>query len=114
MHSKVTTDLNKTLTQRDELLVTNNHIQHQLNDFTKLNDSLKEGRKSDQLECKKLREEMKRMKNDLTFYKDQSEKLEYRQTDELDILNNSVKKMAENEKDLKQKLEIYHRENSDC
>lgn len=41
------------------------------------------------------------MKNDLTFYKDQSEKLEYRQTDELDILNNSVKKMAENEKDLK-------------
>jgi hypothetical protein len=78
MYHRVTSDLNKALTQRDELLVSNTHTKHQLNDFTKLNDSLKEGRKNDQLECKRLREEMKRMKNDLTFYKDQSEKLEYR------------------------------------
>ena len=70
MYHRVTNDLNKALTQRDELLVTNNHIKHQLNDFTKLNDSLKEGRKNDQMECKRLKEEMKRMRNDLTFYKD--------------------------------------------
>ena len=75
---------------------------------------MKEGRKNDQLECKRLREEMKRMKNDLTFYKDQSEKLEYRQTDELEVLNKSVRRMADNEKDLKQKLEIYEKENADC
>tara|TARA_B110000285_G_C15025567_1_gene563976 strand:- start:838 stop:1002 length:165 start_codon:yes stop_codon:yes gene_type:complete len=54
------------------------------------------------------------MKNDLTFYKDQSEKLEYRQTDELEVLNKSVRRMADNEKDLKQKLEIYEKENADC
>jgi len=61
-----------------------------------------------------MRDELKRLRNDLTFYKDQSEKLEYRQTDELEVLNNSVRKMIENEKDLKQKLEIYERENADC
>jgi len=61
-----------------------------------------------------MRDELKRLRNDLSFYKDQSEKLEYRQTDELEVLNNSVRKMIENEKDLKQKLEIYERENADC
>ena len=61
-----------------------------------------------------MRDEYKRMRNDLSFYKDQSEKLEYRQTDELEVLNKSVRKMVENEKDLKQKLEIYERENADC
>ena len=48
-----------------------------------------------------MKDELKRLKNDLKFYKEQSEKLEYRQTDELELLNNSVRKMVENEKDLK-------------
>jgi len=48
-----------------------------------------------------MKDELKRLKNDLSFYKEQSEKLEYRQTDELEHLNNSVRKMVENEKDLK-------------
>lgn len=114
MYHKVASDLNKALTQRDELLVENTHTKHQLNDFQKLNDSLKDRLKNDQLDLMRLKEEKNRMKNDLTFYKDNSEKLEYRQTDELDVLNKSVKKMAENEKDLKQKLEIYQKENADC
>ena len=50
----------------------------QINDITKQNDQLKEGRKNDSIEIKKMRDEYKRMRNDLSFYKDQSEKLEYR------------------------------------
>ena len=68
MYHKVASDLNKALTQRDELLVENTHTKHQLNDFQKLNDSLKDRLKNDQLDLMRLKEEKNRMKNDLTFY----------------------------------------------
>jgi len=48
------------------------------------------------------------------FYKELSEKLEFRQTDEITVLNNSVRKMVESEKDYKQKIEGLEQEGQEC
>jgi len=47
------------------------------------------------------------------FYKDLSEKLEFRQTDELNHLNKNVRSMTESEKDLKQKVEMLETQNTE-
>ena len=54
------------------------------------------------------------IKRDYQFYKDLSDKLEFRQTDELQTLNTSVRKMIENEKDYKMKIEVLENENKEC
>ena len=73
-----------------------------------------DGRKSDQQEIKKLTEQLNLMKQEYQFYKELSEKLEFRQTDELQTLNSSVRKMIENEKDYKMKIEVLEQENKEC
>lgn len=57
---------------------------------------------------------MNLIKQEYQFYKELSEKLEFRQTDELQSLNTSVRKMVENEKDYKMKIEILEQENKEC
>jgi len=75
---------------------------------------IEEGRKKDQVELKKLREQFNLIQREYEFYKELSEKLEFRQTDELTALNTSVRRLVEAEKDYKQKVELLERENQDC
>jgi len=62
---------------------------------------LEEVHKKDQQEVKKMKESYNLIRREYEFYKELSEKLEFRQTDEITVLNNSVRKMVENEKDYK-------------
>ena len=70
-----------------------------------------EGRKKEQVELKKLREQFSLIQREYEFYKELSEKLEFRQTDELQALNIQVRRLIDAEKDYKQKLELLEREN---
>ncbi len=60
-----------------------------------------------------MREQFNLIQREYEFYKELSEKLEFRQTDELQTLNTSVRRLVEAEKDYKQKIELLERENSD-
>lgn len=62
---------------------------------------MKESRISDQTENRKLREQLNLIQREYQFYKELSEKLELRQTDELGVLNRQVRTMVEKEKDFK-------------
>jgi hypothetical protein len=64
-------------------------------------DLMKEARISDQTENRKLREQLNLIQREYQFYKELSEKLELRQTDELGVLNRQVRTMVEHEKDFK-------------
>lgn len=63
---------------------------------------MKESRINDQTENRKLREQLNLIQREYQFYKELSEKLELRQTDELGVLNRQVRTMVEHEKDFKQ------------
>jgi len=58
-----------------------------------------------------MKESYNLIRREYEFYKELSEKLEFRQTDEITVLNNSVRKMVENEKDYKQKIDVLEQEN---
>ena len=75
---------------------------------------MKESRIAEQTENRKLREQLNLIQREYTFYKELSEKLELRQTDELGVLNRQVRTMVEHEKDFKQEQEILTRENQEC
>lgn len=62
---------------------------------------MKEARITDQTENRKLREQLNLIQREYQFYKELSEKLELRQTDELGVLNRQVRTMVEHEKDFK-------------
>jgi len=62
---------------------------------------MKEARITDQTENRKLREQLNLIQREYQFYKELSEKLELRQTDELGVLNRQVRTMVEHEKDYK-------------
>jgi hypothetical protein len=62
---------------------------------------MKEARISDQTENRKLREQLNLIQREYQFYKELSEKLELRQTDELGVLNRQVRTMVEHKKDFK-------------
>lgn len=72
-----------------------------------------EGRKKEQVELKKLREQFSLIQREYEFYKELSEKLEFRQTDELQALNLQVRRLVDAEKDAKQKVELLERENQE-
>lgn len=91
-----------------------NYLEQKLKDTQTRLVTAEEGRKRDQQEIKKSNEQLGLIKREYQFYKDLSEKLEFRQTDELQTLNNSVRKMIENEKDYKMKMDILQQENQEC
>ena len=61
-----------------------------------------------------MKESYNLIRREYEFYKELSEKLEFRQTDEITVLNNSVRRMVENEKDYKQKVEGLEQEGQEC
>ena len=76
--------------------------------------SVEESRNKALTDLKRISDELTSIRHRCEFYKDLSEKLESRQTDELAALNSSVRQLVENEKDYKQKIELLERENSEC
>ena len=59
------------------------------------------GRRHDQNEMRKMKEQFNLIDRERLFYKSLSEKLEFRQTDELENLNQNVRNLTEHEKDSK-------------
>ena len=64
-------------------------------------ETLKEGRRHDQNEMRKMKEQFNLIDRERLFYKSLSEKLEFRQTVELENLNQNVRNLTEHEKDSK-------------
>lgn len=102
------------LVHREEYTKTNRFLEQKLSETTKLLGKSEDNHKRDTADIKKLTDSLKLKEKALDFYKELSEKLEFRQTNELQDLNVSVRQMVENEKDYKQKIEILERENSEC
>lgn len=114
MFSQVQGELQIATQQRDNLKKTSAYLDQRLKETQTRLQTAEDGRKSDQQEIKKLTEQLNLMKQEYQFYKELSEKLEFRQTDELQTLNSSVRKMIENEKDYKMKIEVLEQENKEC
>jgi hypothetical protein len=79
------------LVQRDNLVKTNQVLDKRLSETSINLGATEEGRRHDQSELLKLREQVVLVKREYEFYKDLSEKLEFRQTDELSALNQNVR-----------------------
>lgn len=60
---------------------------------------------------KKARDQLILITREYDFYKSLSEKLEFRQTDELAEMGGELRQMNENEKDYKIQVELLQREN---
>lgn len=114
MVTKLQNDLQQVILQRDNYGKTNAFLDKKLSVTSQKLGALEEGRRHDQSEMKKMKEQFNLINREYEFYKGHSEKLEYRQTDELASLNQNVRNMSETEKDLKQKVEILERENQEC
>ena len=60
---------------------------------------------------KKARDQLILITREYDFYKSLSEKLEFRQTDELAEMGGELRQMNENEKDYKIQVELLQKEN---
>ena len=114
MVASLQNDLQQVILQRDNFSKTNAFLDKKLSITSQKLGALEEGRRHDQSEMKKMNEKFNLINREYEFYKSHSEKLEYRQTDELANLNKDVRQMTESEKDLKQQVEILERENQEC
>lgn len=114
MFTNIQKELTLATQLKENFQKTSSYLDQKLKDTHTRLVTAEEGRKRDQSEIKKLTEQLNLIKREYQFYKELSEKLEFRQTDELQSLNNSVRKMVENEKDYKMKIEILEQENKEC
>lgn len=76
--AKLQNDLQSLVLQRDNLAKTNLFMDRKLSDQSLKLGALEEGKRLDQSEIIKLREQLSMMKREYEFYKDLSEKLELR------------------------------------
>jgi hypothetical protein len=60
---------------------------------------MEEGRRTDSMEVKKMREQLQLYRKEYSFYKDMAEKLDLKQGDQLEALNINLKEASEKEKD---------------
>jgi len=100
--------------QRDNLNKTNQFLDKKLSDTSLKLGASEEGRRHDGSELMKMREQLNLIQREYEFYKDLSEKLEFRQTDELTHLNQNVRTLSEIEKDAKQKIDILETQTTEC
>jgi len=73
--------------------------------------SMEEGRRTDNAEVKKMREQLFLFQKEYNFYKDMAQKLELRQSEDLDGLNFSLRDAEEKLKDQNQRMGDLEREN---
>lgn len=99
--SKLQNDLQSLILQRDNFSKTNAFLDKKLSMTSQKLGALEEGRRHDQNEMRKMKEQFNLIDRERLFYKSLSEKLEFRQTDELENLNQNVRNLTEHEKDSK-------------
>lgn len=61
----------------------------------------------------KMREQLQTFQKEYMFYKQLSERVEFKQHDEMEVLLTQIKLMSEREKDYKIRVDDLERENSD-
>jgi chromosome segregation ATPase len=85
--NKLTNDLQSVILQRDNLNKTNQFLDKKLSETSLKLGAAEEGRRHDQSELMKTKEQLTLVTREYEFYRDLAEKLEFRQTDELTNLN---------------------------
>ena len=103
---KLQNELRSAILQRDNFSKTSHFLDKKLSETSAKLGAAEEGRRHDQSELKKAREQLKLMHREFEFYKNLAEKLEFRQTDELTSLNQNVREMNEVDKDQKLKIDL--------
>jgi len=66
---------------------------------------VEEGRRTDHLDNKKMREQLQLFQKEYSFYKQLAEKLETKQSDNLENLNVNLREVCEREKDQRIRLD---------
>ena len=99
--SKLQNDLQSLILQRDNFSKTNAFLDKKLSVTSQKLGALEEGRRHDQNEMRQMKEQFNLIDRERLFYKSLSEKLEFRQTDELENLNQNVRNLTEHDKDSK-------------
>lgn len=107
---KLQNELRSAILQRDNFSKTSHFLDKKLSETSAKLGAAEEGRRHDQSELKKTREQLKLMHREFEFYKNLAEKLEFRQTDELTSLNRNVREMNEVDKDQKLKLDLLEQD----
>lgn len=78
MFDNVKADLEHTSHERDDLIRANNFLDAKLTELTQMLSALEEGRRTDQAENKKMREQLLLFQKEYNFYKDMAQKLDVR------------------------------------
>lgn len=95
----VKADLDQTCRERDDLIRANNFLEIKLTEMTQMLASMEEGRRTDTVEVKKMREQLLLFHKEYNFYKDLAQKLDLKQSEELDGMGFSLKEAEEKVKD---------------
>jgi hypothetical protein len=104
-------DLTQTSRERDELIRANSFLETKLTEVTQMLSSMEEGRRTDSVEVKKMREQVLLFHKEYNFYKDMAQKLDLRQSEDLDALNFALREADEKLKDQGARIADLEREN---
>ena len=107
----VMADLTQTSRERDELIRANSFLETKLTEVTQMLSSMEEGRRTDSVEVKKMREQVLLFHKEYNFYKDMAQKLDLRQSEDLDALNFALREADEKLKDQGARIADLEREN---
>ena len=104
-------DLDQTSRERDELIRANNFLESKLTELTQMLSSMEEGRRSDSVEVKKMREQLLLFHKEYNFYKDMAQKLDLKQSEDLDTISFALREAEEKVKDHAARMTDLEREN---
>lgn len=104
-------DLDQTSRERDELIRANNFLESKLTELTQMLSSMEEGRRSDSVEVKKMREQLLLFHKEYNFYKDMAQKLDLKQSEDLDTISFALREAEEKVKDHAVRMADLEREN---
>lgn len=99
--SKLQNDLQSLTRHSDHLSKTNAALEKKLSVTSQKLGALEEGRRHDQNEMRKMKEQFTWIDRERLDYKSRAEELELRQTGALENLNQNVRNLTEHEKDSK-------------
>lgn len=80
-------------------------MESKLTSTTQILSQVEEGRRTDHLENKKMREQLSLFQKEYSFYKNLAEKLETKQGQNLENLNINLREVSEREKDQRIRLD---------
>ena len=102
---QIKAELDLCVREREELLKANAFLENKLTQTTQMLTQVEEGRRTDHLETKKMREQLVLFQKEYSFYKNLSEKLETNQGENLENLGANLREITEREKDSRIRLD---------